>query len=560
MEQIFGDRYEVEARLGSGGMAEVWRGHDRVLNRTVAIKTLHPQYARDTGFVGRFRREAQAAARLNHPGIVSVYDSGDGDNPYIVMQFIEGRTLADFLASGKHMAPMQAAQVAQGIAEALAAAHTHGVIHRDIKPANVMITRDGKVMVMDFGIARMISGPETAPQTSAVMGTASYLSPEQAQGQSVDARTDIYSLGSVLYEMLTGRPPFTGDSPMAIAYKQVNATPPPPSSLNPDVPAELDAVVMRSLSKNPANRYQTAQDFADDLERARTGQTVVATPLLPLGSDATQVISRPQPTSVLPPPEEERGGSRKAWLGALIALLVMALLAGGAYLVVTMLTDDSGTELVSMPNVVGKPFEEAQSILEDKGFTDIQTEKRVRDPALTKPGTVIEQDPAAQNQVDPSKTVLLTLAKAPPKVAVPPLEGLTVEQARTALEEVGLELGQESPGNSETIPEDHIISSTPAAGEKITKGSTVDVVVSTGPSLVTVPDVTCSTYRNAKTRLENLKLRIQLGDPVLPLVQCPNPVNVAQQDTPPNSSVDPGTVIVVHQGMLKPSPTPSPSP
>jgi serine/threonine protein kinase/beta-lactam-binding protein with PASTA domain len=558
MEQIFGDRYEVEARLGTGGMAEVWRGHDRVLNRTVAIKTLLPQYARDTGFVNRFRREAQAAARLNHPGIVSVYDSGDGDNPYIVMQFIEGRTLADFLVSGKKMAPMQAAQVAQGIAEALAAAHTHGVIHRDIKPANVMVTRDGKVMVMDFGIARLISGPETAPQTSAVMGTASYLSPEQAQGHPVDARTDIYSLGAVLYEMLTGRPPFTGDSPMAIAYKQVNATPPPPSSISSDIPAELDAVVMRALSKNPANRYQTAQEFADDLERARTGQTVVATPLLPAGSDATQVISRPQPTSVLPPQEEDRGGSRKVWLGALIALLVIALLAGGAYLVVTMLTDDSGTEFVTMPNVVGMQVDDAEGLLGDRGFTDIRTKKRVVEPAISKPGTVIEQTPAATNQVDPSKTVLLTVAKAPPKVAVPPLEGLTVDEAQAALEEVGLVLGQQTLGNSQTVPKDHIISSTPAAGDKLAKGGTVDVVVSNGPSVVVVPDVTCLTYKQAKSRIEGLGLQIQLGDAVLPLAQCPNPVNVAQQDTPPGSTVDPGTVIVVHQGMLTPSPSPSP--
>src|ERR671937_1284257 len=278
MERVFGDRYEVDERIGAGGMAEVWRGHDRILNRTVAIKTLLPQYARDTSFVDRFRREAQAAARLNHPGIVSVYDSGDGDNPYIVMQFIEGRTLADFLASGRHMAPMQAAQVAQGIAEALAAAHTHGVIHRDIKPANVMVTRDGKVMVMDFGIARMISGPETAPQTSAVMGTASYLSPEQAQGQSVDARTDIYSLGSVLYEMLTGRPPFTGDSPVAVASKHVLEQPIPPSRINPDVSPSLDAIVMRALSKNPDNRYQGAAEMKEDLERARQGLPVMATP------------------------------------------------------------------------------------------------------------------------------------------------------------------------------------------------------------------------------------------------------------------------------------------
>ena len=308
MEQVFGDRYEVQGRIGVGGMAEVWRGHDRTLNRTVAIKTLLPQFARDASFVDRFRREAQAAARLNHPGIVSVYDSGtDGETPYIVMQFIEGRTLADYLASGKTIPPMKAAQVAKEIAEALAAAHAEGVIHRDIKPANVMVTRDGKVLVMDFGIARLISGPETAPQTSAVLGTASYLSPEQAQGQSVDARTDIYALGVVLYEMLTGRPPFTGDSPMAIAYKQVNATPEAPSSVNPDVPPELDAVVMRALSKNPANRYQTGQEFADDLERARTGGQVMATPLLPATGEATQVISRPQPTSVLPPQQDEPG-------------------------------------------------------------------------------------------------------------------------------------------------------------------------------------------------------------------------------------------------------------
>ncbi len=285
MDQVFGDRYEVQGRIGVGGMAEVWRGHDRTLNRTVAIKTLLPQFARDASFVDRFRREAQAAARLNHHGIVSVYDSGtDGETPYIVMQFIEGRTLADLPGvRARRIPPMKAAQVAKEIAEALAAAHAEGVIHRDIKPANVMVTRDGKVLVMDFGIARLISGPETAPQTSAVLGTASYLSPEQAQGQSVDARSDIYALGVVLYEMLTGRPPFTGDSPMAIAYKQVNATPEAPSSVNPDVPPELDAVVMRALSKNPANRYQTGQEFADDLERARTGGQVMATPLLPAG-------------------------------------------------------------------------------------------------------------------------------------------------------------------------------------------------------------------------------------------------------------------------------------
>jgi beta-lactam-binding protein with PASTA domain len=559
MERVFGDRYEVEGRIGAGGMAEVWRGHDRTLNRTVAIKTLLSQFARDASFVGRFRREAQAAARLNHPGIVSVYDSGtDGDTPYIVMQLIEGRTLADFLASGKTLAPMQAAQIAQGIAEALAAAHAQGVIHRDIKPANVMITRDGKVMVMDFGIARLISGPETAPQTSAVMGTASYLSPEQAQGQPVDARTDIYSLGVVLYEMLTGRPPFTGDSPMAIAYKQVNATPPAPSSANPDVPPELDAVVMRALSKNPANRYQTGQEFADDLERARTGGQVMATPLLPASGEATQVISRPQPTSVLPPRQDEPGGSRKAWVGALLAILIMALLAAGAYLVVTMLTEDGGSEFVAVPDLIGLTRLEAQQTLDGEGLIlgDVRHRPTARFPA----GQVIDQDPDPDREIQAGSAVDIVLAAAPKPVEVPSLEGMTLEEAQAELEAVGLVLGDTSEENSETIPEGQIISQSPGAGEEVPKNTPIDVVVSAGRSLVIVDDVTCLTYSRAKDRLEGLGLEVELGDPVVPRLECPSLINVAQQDTPPGSAVPPGTVIVLHQGQPSPSPSPSESP
>jgi serine/threonine-protein kinase len=560
MERIFGDRYEVEGPLGSGGMAEVWKGHDRVLNRTVAIKTLLPQFARDASFVDRFRREAQAAARLNHHGIVSVYDSGtDGDTPYIVMQYIEGRTLADFLGSGKTLPPMQAATIGQEIAEALGAAHAQGVIHRDIKPANVMITREGKVLVMDFGIARLISGPETAPQTSAVLGTASYLSPEQAQGQPVDARSDIYALGVVLYEMLTGRPPFTGDSPMAIAYKQVNATPEAPSSLNPDVPPELDAVVMRALSKNPANRYQTGREFADDLERARTGGQVLATPLLPAGGEATQVISRPQPTSVLPPQEQEPGGSRKAWVGALLAILIMALLAAGAYLAVTMLTDDGEGELVAVPDLIGLTESEAQQRLDGAGL--IVGEKKVRRTDRVPPGEVVDQDPVAGNQIQAGGAVDIWVSAAPRLIEVPPLAGLTVEEAQAALEEAGLVLGEQAPQNDQDVPEGQIISQDPPAGEEVPKDTPVDVVVSAGPSVVIVPDLRCRTYASAKAELEGLGLVAELGDPVLPLPECPNRLNVAQQDTPPGAAVDPGTVIVLHQGLpSSPSPTESPSP
>jgi serine/threonine-protein kinase len=559
MEQIFGDRYEVQGRIGVGGMAEVWRGYDRTLNRTVAIKTLLPQFARDASFVDRFRREAQAAARLNHHGIVSVYDSGtDGDTPYIVMQFIEGRTLADYLASGKTIPPMKAAQVAKEIAEALAAAHAEGVIHRDIKPANVMVTRDGKVLVMDFGIARLVSGPETAPQTSAVLGTASYLSPEQAQGHAVDARTDIYALGVVLYEMLTGRPPFTGDSPMAIAYKQVNATPEAPSSVNPDVPPELDAVVMRALSKNPANRYQTGQEFADDLERVRTGGQVMATPLLPAAGEATQVISRPQPTSVLPPQQDEPGSSRKAWVGALIAIVIMALLAAGGYLAVTMLTGDGGTELVAVPNLIGSTKLEAQQKLDGAGL--ILGDVRKRPTSKFPAGQVIEQDPVADRQIQAGEKVDIWLAAPPKPVEVPPLEGLTLDEARTDLEAAKLTLGEVKQENNQDVPEGRIISQSPAAGDEVPKETPVDVVVSAGPSVVIVPDVTCLTFAQAKAQLQGLRLDGRAGNRVLPRPECPSdPDLVAQQDTAPGSQVDPGTVIVLHLG-LPPSPSTSPSP
>jgi eukaryotic-like serine/threonine-protein kinase len=562
MEQIFGDRYEVEGRIGAGGMAEVWRGHDRVLNRTVAIKTLLPQFARDASFVDRFRREAQAAARLNHPGIVSVYDSGtDGDTPYIVMHLIEGRTLADFLESGKTLPSVQAAKIAEEVAEALAAAHAQGVIHRDIKPANIMITRDGKVLVMDFGIARLISGPETAPQTSAVMGTASYLSPEQAQGHSVDARTDIYSLGVVLYEMLTGRPPFTGDSPMAIAYKQVNATPEAPSSANPEVPPELDAVVMRALSKNPANRYQTGKEFADDLERARTGGHVMATPLLPASGEATQVISRPQPTSVLPPQQDEPGGSRRAWTGALIAILIMALLAAGAYLVVTMLTDDGGGDLVAVPDLVGRTESEAEQLLEAQALS--VGERKIRRTDTVPPGQIVEQNPLPDRQVQTGSEVDIWVSAPPRLFVVPSLIGGRIEDAQAELEAANLVLGEQTRRNDQEIPEGEIISQDPAAGEQVPRDTPVDVVVSAGPSVVIVPDVTCQSYASAKAQLEGLGLVAELDDPVLPLPECPNPVNVAQQDTPAGSQVDPGTVIVLHQGAPSspsPSPTESPSP
>jgi eukaryotic-like serine/threonine-protein kinase len=560
-QSVLGDRYRVEAKIGAGGMAEVYRGFDQVLNRTVAIKVLNPQFARDDAFVERFRREAQAAARLNHPNIVGVYDHGtDNGTQYIVMEFIEGRTLADALSAGRRPTPVQSAEVTQHICAALAAAHAQGVIHRDIKPENVMVTRDGTVKVMDFGIARMLTGPETAPQTSAVLGTASYLSPEQAQGQPVDARSDIYSLGTVLYEMLTGRPPFTGDSPVAIAYKHVNETPVPPSHRDPDIPPQLDAVVMRALAKNPANRYQSADEFADDLERVRRGEDVQATPLLLLGSEATQVISRGHSTQVLPPQTEPPGSGRKVWLGVLIGFLIIAVLTGGGYLAVKGLTSSSSSPTPAafvITDVLQKPYVTAKALLEAQGLT-------VTDPPLYQvdetvaPGTVLLQSPVVGASVKKGDTVTLTVARGSKKVQVPDLTDMTLSQAQNALSPLTLGIGTKQDAPSDTVAKGSIISQNPPAGAKVSPNSLVDVVVSTGPSQVTLPDVTCLTLGVARTQLLALGLNTlnggTTGTTVNPL--CPQPNRIAAMDPAANTKVNVGSTVTVYFNATPPPTSP----
>ncbi len=554
---VLGGRYRIEARIGSGGMAEVYRGIDPVLNRTVAIKVLLPQYARDTSFVARFRREAQAAARLNHANIVGVFDTGaDGDTQYIVMEFIEGRTLADFLAAGRRLTPVQAAEVSQKVCGALAAAHAQGVIHRDIKPGNIMVTREGTVKVMDFGIARITSGAETAPQTSAVLGTASYLSPEQAQGGPVDARTDIYSLGTVLYELLAGRPPFTGESPVAIAFKQVNETPVPPSQLNPDVPPREDAVVMRALSKNPANRYQTAQEFSEDLERVIKGQDVHATPLLPGAGEATQVISRPQPTAVLPPQTETKGSGRKVWLGVLIGVLIVAVLGGGGYLLATSLTKSENPlpTLTEVPSVVGAQYDAAKAQLEGLGFTVIPKYKTTDAAAA---GTVLAQDPVEGTKLANRAPVTLTVAKKPTSVAVPSLTGMTLADAQAALTSAGLKIGTQGEAPDATVEVGHIVSSNPVAGTLVPKGSFVDVVVSTGPELVAVPDLVsgCLSLGSAKQAITGASLVAAEGPPVTKNPACVNSNRVAAQDPVAGTMVPAGSTVTISLGTLvSPSP------
>ena len=551
---MLGDRYRIEARIGSGGMAEVYRGFDTVLNRTVAIKVLLPQFARDAGFVARFRREAQAAARLNHPNIVGVYDTGsDGDTQFIVMEFIEGRTLHAFLTGGKKPTAMQSVELAQRICSALGAAHAQGVIHRDIKPANVMVTRGGEVKVMDFGIAR-IETQETAPQTSSVLGTATYLSPEQAQGQQVDARTDIYSLGTVLYELLAGRPPFTGDSPMAIAYKQVHETPVPPSKVNTDVPPRLDAVVMRALSKNPANRYQSAQEFFEDMERVKKGQEVRATPLMAAaaGGDATQVIARPQHTQVLQPSEAPPGSGRRVWLGVLIGFLIVAVLGGGGYLLATSLVNDSGATSVTVPNVKGKTRDDARQALQDADLVVGQIRTQVDEDV--DPDIVLAQDPKPDFLVPTGTPVDLWVSVKPETATVPDLIGLTLSEADAALTDAGLNLGTKTEEATDAVEVGRIFDQSPAPDDVVDKGTFVNVTYASGPATIDLPDLTCIPYADARsTLLARGFTNVVSGGTMPVLPECPSTLNVVAQDPDPGA-YPPDTTITLYTG-VKPSPT-----
>lgn len=544
-----GGRYRVERELGRGGMAKVFLGTDTVLGRTVAVKVLAPQFADDDGFVQRFRREAQAAASIGHPHIVSVFDTGSDDGVhYIVMEYVEGRTLAEFLAGGGRILPDRAIDIAMDVCQALEAAHARGVIHRDIKPGNIMLNPRGEVKVTDFGIARVTTTADTVAQTAAILGTASYLSPEQAQGQQVDARSDLYSLGCVVYEMVTGRPPFLGDSPVAVASKQVLEQPVPPSKLNSDVTPDLDAVILRALAKNPANRYQSAEEMRADLERAKRGLPVDATPLLAAGT--TQVLDRPpaHATQVLPPSEPER---RTNWIPIVVTLVLIALLGGLLwFLASTLLDDDPQTAVqVTVPDVVGKSRAEAEQDLEDAGLEigDITRVPPVDD--TQEPNTVVEQDPAADEMVDRGTAVDLTIVESPELVAIPDLEGSSVEEAQAALLELELEPAGPQEEPSDTVDEGLVTRSDPASGEEVEPGSTVTIFVSSGPGTVVVPDVTCQSFGSAQSDLRSAGLepiRSSETRPENPV--CTQGSKVAAQEPAGGTEVEVGSQVFLFAG------------
>ena len=538
-------------------MAQVYEGTDSVLGRTVAIKVLAPQYASDEAFVARFRREAQAAARLNHPGVVSVYDTGSDDGVhYIVMEYVPGRTLAQVLEQEGRLQPERAAEIARSVAQALAFAHSAGIIHRDVKPGNIMLGSSGGVKVMDFGIARALSS-QTLTQTATVLGTASYLSPEQAQGEALDARSDIYSLGVVLYEMLTGRPPFSGDTPVAVAYKHVREDPVLPSTLAPEVTPDLEAIVMKAMAKNAANRYATSQEMAEDLDRYLQGEPVMATPLLP-GTD-TMVIGRTdEGTAVLPGPlaaqeEEGRGWRVAGWI--LLALVILAALGVALYFLAQNLV--GGAKTVTVPGVVGQNFQSAELRLQRMNLNPhsvFQTSSRPKN-------TVISQDPKSGAKVKENSKVTLVVSSGPRTVTVPDLTGKTPQQAAQALRKAKLKLGRKLAENADnTIPAGQIISQEPLPGDSLRVGAAVNYVLSTGPQQVPVPNVVCQAVSDAKAAIQAKGLVPQSGGTASqPNLNCPQTNMVASTSPDAGTLVGPGSTVTYYRSFA-PSPSPSPSP
>jgi eukaryotic-like serine/threonine-protein kinase len=490
---IVDQRYRLEEKIGTGGMADVWLAADRELDREVAVKILHDRFAQDKEFVERFRREAQSAAGLQHPNVVSIFDRGEfGDTYFIAMEYVDGPQLKDLVKGG--MSTKDAIDFTRQILTAARFAHRKGIVHRDLKPQNVLIDGEGRARVADFGIARGESSDITA--TGSVMGTAQYLSPEQAQGKETTPRSDIYSIGVILYEALTGRVPFQGDSAVAVALKQVSEAPRRPSAINPSVPPALDAVVMRALAKDPEARFKDADAFLKALDAAekapdqpRPEDTAAFAAVTPAGERTDVRGDEPEDYEDY---EERRGWSRGRWI--LVALLVAAV----AGLVAFALTRP---DRVAVPNVIGQEEGTARQLLEDKGF-DADTVSR---PSAAPRDTVTEQDPIPGEKVDEGSTVVLTISSGPASVAVPDVQGLSEADATKRLEDAGLLVDPEF-AFSDTIPEGRAIGTDPGPGISLDTGQTVKLIVSRGSNKVEVPSVIGLQDDQALARLQSADL------------------------------------------------------
>jgi eukaryotic-like serine/threonine-protein kinase len=549
-----GGRYELAEALGYGGMAEVYRGRDVRLGRDVAVKVLRAELARDPSFLARFRREAQAVASLNHPAIVSVYDTGEDELdpphgptvPYIVMEFVEGRTLRDVLHDEGRVLPTRALEIVAEVCEALEYSHQAGIVHRDIKPGNVMLNRTGDVKVMDFGIARVLaSTASTMTQTAAVIGTAQYLSPEQARGEHVDARSDVYSTGCLLYELLAGTPPFTGDSAVAVAYQHVRQDAVPPSTYDADVSPALDAIVLKAMAKNPANRYQSAAEMQADVRRALAGAPVEATPLLP----GAQPLMAAEATSALRPIDTEPAPRRRIWWVLLALLAVAAFVA--ALLGGSLLGARSRVRQVATPALIGQSLTDAQASLARVGLQLGTTSRAFSDRPVD---TVIEQSPLPSISVPTGRSVDVTVSQGVETGSVPKLTGLSQADATAALVAAKLAVGDISQADDPS-PAGQVISSDPAAGATIATDSKVSLVVSSG--FVAVPSVVGADRATATARLQTAGFPVEIttrDDATAPVnsVLAQNPTGRVKSGTP--------ITLVVATSPPAPTPTATPSP
>jgi beta-lactam-binding protein with PASTA domain len=493
-----GGRYELGELLGRGGMAEVRKGIDTRLGRVVAVKRLRTDLASDATFQARFRREAQSSASLNHPSIVAVYDTGeepasDGSGvaqPYIVMEFVAGRTLRDILREGRKILPERALEITSGVLSALDYSHRAGIIHRDIKPGNVMLTPSGDVKVMDFGIARAISdASSTMTQTAAVVGTAQYLSPEQARGETVDSRSDVYSTGCLLYELLTGRPPFVGDSPVAVAYQHVREQAAPPSDHDTELPPEIDTIVMKSLAKRLEDRYQSAAAMRADIERYLAGVPVQATVAPPpdhtlvVGAAVPPTTAIPTTTAPRPPlpvaADEDPG--RRTGLLWFLGILALVLVAAGAYFMPRLF--DSPPEQVQVPRLIGLTYDEALLEIADAGLA--KGEVSYAPDETVRENHVISQDPNTDQFVDPGTAVDMVISNGKPLVTVPPVVGQLRKDAAEQLKALGLKVVAEEQTSDEDRNE--VLQTDPAVGTEVPVGSTVTIFYSDGQERI--PDV-----------------------------------------------------------------------
>ncbi|MFF5919424.1 Stk1 family PASTA domain-containing Ser/Thr kinase [Streptomyces flavochromogenes] len=536
-----GGRYELGSVLGRGGMAEVYLAQDTRLGRTVAVKTLRADLARDPSFQARFRREAQSAASLNHPAIVAVYDTGEDyvDNvsiPYIVMEYVDGSTLRELLHSGRKLLPERTLEMTVGILQALEYSHRAGIVHRDIKPANVMLTRTGQVKVMDFGIARaMGDSGMTMTQTAAVIGTAQYLSPEQAKGEQVDARSDLYSTGCLLYELLTVRPPFIGDSPVAVAYQHVREEPQPPSNFDHEITPEMDAIVLKALVKDPDYRYQSADEMRADIEACLDGQPVAAAAAMGMGmgmtgapaygggyggypeDQPTTALRQADPagqTSMLPPinpddggygyddrPDRRRGGQKKSNTSTiLLALAGILVLVGAIFIGVSLFEKKDGTRQVAVPQLVGQTVAVAT---ERATNAEVKVQETGTERCDQPKGTICRQSPVADGttKMDTGATIQVVVSEGSPLVEVPDVQEQSQERAEQSLKDKGFKVKVEQQESDEDPGT--VLQQNPDGGTRAEKNSEVTITVAK-QKLLQLPDVKTRSYDQAVQQLNGV--------------------------------------------------------